>query len=55
MQRDPWPLCSVVLPAYNVAPYVEQAVESVLAQTYPNFELIIVDDASSDGSTQIPS
>jgi glycosyltransferase involved in cell wall biosynthesis len=53
MQRDRWPLCSIVLPAYNAAPYVAQAVESVLAQTYPNYELVIMDDASTDGTGEI--
>lgn len=41
-------LVSVLMPAYNHAPYVRMAVESVLRQTYGNLELIVIDDASSD-------
>jgi glycosyltransferase involved in cell wall biosynthesis len=42
------PLVSVLMPAYNHAPYVRSAVESVLGQTYDNLELIAIDDTSSD-------
>lgn len=46
-------LISVVMPCHNAAPYVEEAVGSVLGQSYPHVELIVVDDASTDGSTEI--
>lgn len=46
-------LISVVMPCYNAAPYVEEAVASVLGQSYPQVELIIVDDGSIDGSSEI--
>jgi glycosyltransferase involved in cell wall biosynthesis len=44
------PLVSVLMPAYNHAPYVSAAVESVLGQTYGNLELIAIDDASPDAT-----
>jgi len=46
-------LISIIMPCYNAAPFVEEAVRSVLNQTYPRVELIIVDDGSSDGSPEI--
>jgi glycosyltransferase involved in cell wall biosynthesis len=42
---------TVTLPVYNAMPYLPAAVESVLGQTYSNFEFLIIDDGSSDGST----
>ncbi|MBR2486287.1 MAG: glycosyltransferase family 2 protein [Paludibacteraceae bacterium] len=44
---------SVIIPLYNKAPYIRKALESVLAQTYTDYELIIVDDGSTDGSAEI--
>lgn len=47
------PLVSVLMTVYNREKYVAEAIESVLSSTYNNFELIIVDDASSDNSLEI--
>lgn len=44
---------SVIVPVYNVSEYVEQCINSILAQTYTDFEIIIVNDGSTDKSPQI--
>ena len=46
-------LISVVMPCYNAAPYVEEAIECVLRQSYLNVELVVVNDGSTDGSEVI--
>lgn len=46
-------LISVVLPVYNCKEYINDSVQSILKQTYKNFELIIVDDGSDDGTLDI--
>ena len=47
------PLVSVIMPAYNAEKYIEEAVSSVLSQTYKNWELLILDDCSSDCTAEI--
>lgn len=44
---------SVIIPLYNKAPYIRKALESVLAQTYTDYEVIVVDDGSTDESASI--
>lgn len=46
-------LVTVILPVYNVASYLEEALDSVINQTYKNLEIIIIDDGSTDGSGDI--
>lgn len=47
------PLLSVIVSVYNTKKYLKDCIESILAQTYHNFELILVDDGSTDGSSEI--
>lgn len=46
-------LISVVVPVYNAGPYLRQCLDSIAAQTYSHMEVILVDDASTDGSGQL--
>ena len=46
-------LFSVIIPLYNKAPYVRKTVESILCQTFTDYELIIIDNGSNDGSSEI--
>ena len=47
------PLVTVYVTNFNYGNYIEQSIESVLAQTYKNFELIVIDDGSTDDSRKI--
>lgn len=46
-------MISVIVPVYNVKPYLEEAIESVIGQSYKDLEIILVDDGSTDGSGEI--
>ncbi|MCR5659754.1 MAG: glycosyltransferase [Bacteroidales bacterium] len=47
------PLVSVIMPCYNMASYISDSIKSVVSQTYPYWELLIVDDASTDKTVSI--
>lgn len=51
MDREP--LISIIMPAYNCEKYITQAVKSVIEQTYQNWELLIINDASNDSTPNI--
>jgi len=49
------PLVSIIIPAYNAAPYIERTIRSVLDQSFTDFEVIVVDDGSTDPTATIVS
>ena len=49
---DLQPLVTVIIASYNHGPYIEQSIQSVLDQTYPNIELLVIDDGSTDDSVE---
>ena len=52
MDRMANPLISVVMPVYNALPFLDDSIQSILTQTFTDFEFVILDDASSDGSVE---
>lgn len=46
-------LISIIVPAYNVAPWLSRCLDSIIHQTYQNIEVIVIDDGSTDGTSQI--
>jgi len=52
-QKEATPLVSVIMPAYNSASYIETAIRSVMAQTYPHWKLLVIDDGSEDDTCAI--
>jgi len=53
MCKDQNTVVSVIIPTFNVEKYVEQCLRSLLEQTFREFEVICVDDGSSDGTIEI--
>lgn len=53
MNNNSLPTISVLMSVYNDSPHLEKAVESILNQSYPNFEFIIINDGSTDGSLEL--
>lgn len=47
------PLISVVMPVHNALPFLDESIKSILEQTFTNFEFVILDDASTDGSGEL--
>lgn len=54
-QKNPtkFPLISIIIPIYNAAQFLPETINSVIAQTYPNFEVLLINDGSTDSSKKI--
>lgn len=46
-------LISIIVPVYNVKPYLNRCVDSIIKQTYKNIEILLIDDGSTDGSSEL--
>ncbi len=53
MKSNPSPLISVIIPFFNASRYLKESIESVISQTFDDWELILIDDGSTDDSVQI--
>ena len=47
------PLVSIIVPVWNAKQYLDNCINSLRSQTYPNLEIILVDDGSTDGSSEL--
>lgn len=52
-RAEPAPLVSIIMPVYNAASYLQEAITSILNQSFSNFELLVFNDGSSDGSAEL--
>src|SRR5215831_612931 len=50
-----YPLVSVIIPSYNSKQFVTQAIQSARSQSYPSIEIILIDDGSTDGTSELMS
>lgn len=53
MNKESNPLLSVIIPVYNTALFLEEAIQSILAQDFADYEIIVINDGSTDGSAEI--
>ena len=51
--ENPYPAVSVIIPAYNAARYLPAALDSILQQSFTDFEVIVIDDCSTDDTAEI--
>ena len=53
MDKSSTPLISIIVPVYNVEKYLQRCIDSILAQSFKDFELILINDGSKDKSGEI--
>ena len=53
MKTKDTPLLTIIVPAYNIVPYLPRCIHSIMAQTYEHLEILLVDDGSTDGTGEL--